>query len=115
LTKLVGETVLVIVAKGASELDNLPADALQFALQTMVERLGEDTVEHTIKELLSTMRVAGTEQTVDQIFDAHFQGRIMHLFRVVQYAMEANYRDFFDALRSRNIGKAGPGAASSAA
>lgn len=104
LTKLVGETVLMIAAKGSKALEDIPADALQFAVQTLVDRLGEDDTERTIKELLATVRVADNDLTLDRIFDSHFQGRIVHMFRVLQYALEVNYRDFFDELRSRNIG-----------
>ena len=105
LTKLVGETALIIAAKGRAALDDVPADVLQFTVRAIADRLEEDEVVTTIKLLLSTMRTAGVED-LSKTFDTHFQGRLMHLFGVVQYALEVNYRDFFDALRSQDIDEA---------
>jgi hypothetical protein len=100
LTKMVGEAALVLAAKGREALDDLPADVLTYTVQTILGRLSEAEVEATIKELLASVYVHGADQSVAVTFNEHFRGRMAALFRVVQLALEVNYRDFFDALRS---------------
>ena len=119
ITKTVGNTVITIAAKGRAGLDDISEEEnlspMLFAVRMMLDRLEEAEVELTILELLSTVHVAGSDKTVDKIFDEHFKGRMWHLLQVVQYAMETNYKDFFDALRSHDIGALTKGTAASAA
>lgn len=103
LTKMVGQAALVTAAKGSKALDDLPPDVLTYSVQTILARLEEDEVVLTIKQLLAGVYVHGAPEPVSKIFDAHFKGKMGALFRVVQYALEVNFRDFFDEIRSLNI------------
>lgn len=64
------------------------------AVKALTEKLDEDTVERTVKDLLEGARCEGKPV----VFDIHFAGQYGHLFRVVKAAMEAQFGDFFDAL-----------------
>ena len=102
LTKMVGETLLVIASRGAAALDDIDEDVIAFTVRQLVERLDEREVDQTVRDLLAGMRCAGVEKDVVQVFDAHFAGRLMHLFKVLQYSLEVNYSDFFDAVQSQS-------------
>ena len=44
------------------------------------------------------------EDFLFKMFDEHFGGRLMHLYKVVQFTLEVNYKDFFDVAQSRMQG-----------
>lgn len=100
LTTMVGETILVLAARGGDGLEDMDADTLRFTVRALINRMDEDVVDATVKEALQGMQAEGVGDVV-QHFDSFFQGRMMLLFDCLQYALEINYRDFFDALRSR--------------
>jgi len=94
LSGLVGPAALEALAKGASldkDLQTLaPAAVMLFA------RLQPGDLSGIAKELLGP--AAADSKPLAPVFETHFQGRIVHLFKVLLFAVEVNYRDFFDAL-----------------
>lgn len=115
MTKMVGEAALVIAARGRSALANLPPETLTYTVQTILARMTEQDVEQTVKELLGAVYVQGASESVVKGFDAHFRGSMVTLFKVIQYALETNYRDFFDEIRSLPIEQIPTGSEESAA
>jgi hypothetical protein len=83
---------LVGLVEGASA----PPGALGLAAEGVFERLSDEELEALVKELLSSARVDGKELLPQ--FDLHFQGRMGTLFRVLSFALEANYGGFFGDL-----------------
>jgi hypothetical protein len=94
LAGLLGPAALEAIAKGASlekDLQTLaPAAVLLFS------RLQPGDLSAIAKELLGPASVNGTP--LEPTFETHFQGRILHLLKVMVFAVEVNYRDFFAAL-----------------
>lgn len=68
---------------------------VESACKLLSENMEEETVIKTIKELVSCATL-GTGMQID--FDIHFEGRLMHLFRLVTAILKVNYQDFFDGL-----------------
>lgn len=60
------------------------------AVRALVERLDEDEVLKTIKDLVDTAECDGKKI----IFETHFQGKIGHLFKVIFAVLEVQYSDF---------------------
>lgn len=104
LTKMVGQSLLMLAARGAKGMEGVPDDIMAFTTQTLVERLEEDVVIATVKELCATVQAKDHGELKGATFDALFSARMFLLFQVVQYALETNYSDFFDAIRSRKLG-----------
>jgi hypothetical protein len=68
---------------------------VESACKLLSDNMDEDTVIQTIKELVSCATL-GTGMPIE--FDIHFEGRLMHLFRLVTAILKVNYQDFFDGL-----------------
>lgn len=94
LAGLLGPAALEALAKGASfdkDLQTLaPAAVMLFA------RLQPGDLTAIAKELLGPATVDNTP--LEKQFEVHFQGRILHLFKVLVFAIEVNFGDFFDVL-----------------
>ena len=79
---------------------------ITFAFSDLVGGLSEDEVKRTFRDLfqgcLKCSDLAGTGAPGDawENFDTHFAGRMMHLFAVVRFAMETNYKDVFLGIAS---------------
>lgn len=97
IMKLIGEPIGLLsggVETKKSVLDlELNSDILGRALKAIAEKLDEDMILTTIKEILEPVQCDGKRI----LFETHFQGRIGHMFKVVKAALEVNYKDFFDA------------------
>lgn len=65
------------------------------AFKLLANNMDEEMVVQTIKELMTVVRL-GTGMEFN--FDMHFEGRPMHLLKVVRAVLEVNYQDFFDEL-----------------
>ena len=94
LAGLLGPAALEALAKGASldkDLKTLaPAAVMLFA------RLQPGDLTAIAKELLGPATVDNAP--LEKQFEVHFQGRILHLFKVLVFAIEVNFGDFFDVL-----------------
>jgi hypothetical protein len=62
-------------------------------ISNLCSRIDEQEIEYIIDALLSQVLHNG-KGNLQQVFDAHFGGRIPHLFKVVAAALEVNYGDF---------------------
>lgn len=70
---------------------------LSMIVTALCDRLDENEVEAIVDELLSqVIHVGGGE--VSKKFDAHFAGRLPHLFKVVGQALKVEYGDFLAAV-----------------
>jgi hypothetical protein len=89
---------------------DLPLDEIAEVVQfTLLERLGDPHVFGMVRRLLKNTRVVsgtnddGTSRGIPvlDIYDDHFAGKLWtRLFPLVQWSVEVNYQDFYDAVRS---------------
>lgn len=102
LGRLAGPALLQLVGDLRSggladaDLSGLGETARQF-----FAGLTDAELESVIRELLGTVTVTtleGKTAPVMPVFDTHFQGRLDALFRLLWFALEANYGNFFVAL-----------------
>lgn len=112
LASLVGQPLIVLIVKGAKAgsvsgaLDSdLDEGSLGLAVANMLAQLDDGVLESVTRQILASTSVKQEGKSVDvlDVFDLHFRGRMFHLMRVIQFALEVNYRDFTGGLRS--IGK----------
>jgi Phage tail assembly chaperone protein, TAC len=98
ILKVAGPALAAVATavKGGSILDadiDFQKVASQLALNLDVK-----TLEAHQNELADVTLANGKQ--LRGIFDAHFRGRIMHLYKWHAFALEANFSDFSDALAS---------------
>lgn len=121
LTKLVGEPLAIALGsvlqapKQSAELVNgvpspvgepkssfldrdISSDAIGKAVKALTERLDETEVIGLVRKL-TTEGVLCDHKPV--IFEEHFRGRMLHLFKVVKAALEAQYGNFSDAVTAQ--------------
>lgn len=78
------------------DLRGLDVSALGPALERLTAHLDDATLDAVVNEALATVRVDGIELLPQ--FDIVFQGKLGSLFKVLGFAMEVQYGDFFGAL-----------------
>jgi len=81
-------------AATGEDIRNIGDIDLGMVVSGICSRLDENDVEHIIDTLLTQVLHSG-KGNLQQIFDAHFGGRLPHLLKVVAAALEVNYGDFF--------------------
>lgn len=96
-------------ARSLLEQDLKPA-LLAEAMDALMLRLDEKETIELIKTLAAGKVLADGRPVV---FDVHYEGRLDHLFRVVQAALEVQYGNFFGALIAR-VGSFSPRSSKSA-
>lgn len=71
------------------------------AMKLVMTRLSPDDADRICKMMLNGVSAskAGPLHEVDN-FDAHFRGRLFHMWKVVFWSINVNYRDFFYAANS---------------
>ncbi len=75
---------------------------LSLIVTALCDRLDENEVEAIIDELLSQVIHVGSGE-VSKKFDAHFAGRLPHLFKVVGQALKVEYGDFLAAVPDLSV------------
>ena len=103
LVKLVGGPIGEALKSGNGFMDKELTDSLPIVgtvINAITERLDEEIVLNTIKELLSTVIIVNgdKEKPLSAIFEIHFEGRIFHLLKLVKEVLEVNYGDFFEGI-----------------
>ena len=98
-----GQPALVAIASafssdGESQIDAI-ADA---ATRAIMQRLSPEDADRVCKMVLHGVRCTENAGNVNEsdVFDEHFRGRIFHLWKVVAWSIQVNYRDFFYAANS---------------
>lgn len=104
LFKLGGPSIAKLVSGGKdlkTILDQNTDDFdLGLALMEFCDRISEDIVVDTIKEFMTQVTYNSEDNggLVSKMFDAHFSGNILHMFKVLGAALEVQYKDFFGAI-----------------
>lgn len=107
LVELVGKPVL-FMAVGAFKEDgehkSSPdlATLAELGLVTLFDRLSPEEADEVIKAVLNGVLVE-KKGDVLKCFDEHFRGRVLSMYKVFQWALAVNYRDFVDAATSSGI------------
>lgn len=84
-----------MVKPGSKALDSeVSAEVLGQAVQAFFESCDEATLELTVKELLTST----TRDGRPIVFDSDFCGQMGHLFKVLAFILEVNFKDFFSGI-----------------
>lgn len=74
--------------------------SLPTALRNLSEKLEPREYVKLVKDFLSQTMVKGKGTApVSSVFNTHFAGKMLHLHKVVAFALEVNYGDFLSAAR----------------
>lgn len=68
------------------------------AIETFMTKMSPDELEFCTKELLYVLEKDGKD--ISRSFDTEFCGELMTVFKLLRFAFEVNFGDFFDAARS---------------
>jgi hypothetical protein len=103
LTKILGEPMGMLFAEDNAEVDK----ALPLALKALSDRLDEEMVLDTVKQLLTGIRNHDGEIQ----FETHFAGRLGHMFKLLSKVLEVQFGDFLGVLGVKGSGIPKVGAA----
>ena len=100
LSKIFGGPIGEALKNGDGLMDKDISDALPIigtAVHALAERLDEDIVLNTVKDLLEGVTIVNgdKERPVNNVFEVHFEGNIFSLLKLVKSSLEVNYSDFF--------------------
>ena len=99
--------LIQVAAPAVAALKDLTADAsvLGDAIAGALAEFSEKDLEALIKDLLETATVEqdGKLAKVMPLFDSLFGGKIFTLYKVLAFALEVNFADFFEPLRALNV------------
>lgn len=104
ILRVVGPALAELVRGGDGvKLSEVGADGLASAMQELAARLTEDDFEYAVRELAGAtkVRIGGGDPTkLETIIDLHFAGEYGAMLQWLAFALEVNYRSFFDGLGS---------------
>lgn len=86
------------------DVDPATVDAVMTALY---ERLSPEAVDSLIKRILDQTFVGSTSTKVTEGFDTRFQGKYLHVFKLVFKTLGVQYGDFLGVLGGHAGGKEG--------
>lgn len=102
---LKGAAPAFLKAAGSAKSGLADADvsALADAAQLLFNNFSESDFEGILRELLETTLVEkdGKQFPLMPVFDDLMRGRTVTLLKLVRFALEVNYSDFFDGLRGK--------------
>ena len=66
------------------------------AISKLANKIDPELLPDLTKQILSTTKVSkdGNHIAIDRVYDAHFAGRMLHLFKVVGAVLMYQYEDF---------------------
>lgn len=86
------------------EKDEVDFDVLAVSVGELLQSLDEGDMERLLKEMVYDKTImqdeSGGKQVNASTFDALFQGRVGLALKLIAFAFEVNYADFFSALKS---------------
>jgi len=106
ITLLAGKPLLTLIfgikgsmgkGKKFTEMD-IDADLIQTIMTGLYERIDTNTLDSLFKRVLSGTMISNSSQSLDKIYDTHFQSRYLHLFKVVLFSLKVQYADFWKGL-----------------
>lgn len=89
-------------ASGAPSLASVDVSALAEGAQAILDRLSENDLEETVKTLFDNalLERGGKTGPFLSSYEMAYSGNMPALLRTIQFGLEANYGNFFAALRS---------------
>lgn len=91
-----------LVAGAAAAKGDKGLDAFGTAINATLSAMPPAELVALAKRLLAPCvitRPDGSRAELMRVFDLEFQGRLLTVFKGLAFAVEVNYRDFFDALQ----------------
>jgi len=95
LMRVMEITAKPVALLGSAALSADPSAVLGEAAEAFVKAMKPGDLEAVIKPLLESLTADGV-YVGTKLFDDHFAGRIGRLVRVIKWALQENYSDFFD-------------------
>lgn len=95
LTKIIGEPIGFMFANEGVDVDQM----LPMAIRALSEKLDEDMVLDTVKQLLEGVR----DKDGEIEFDHDFSGKMGLLFKLLGKVLEVQYGDFFGGLVAKGF------------
>ena len=100
IAKMVGKPITLAmssaVGSGSILERKIDLSLLSQAVEALTQNLDEDASLKLIEELIGGDAVLCDGKKID--FDTHYQGRLEHMFAVLNAALEVQYGNFFVAL-----------------
>jgi hypothetical protein len=94
--------------KSGQDLASMDLGSLGGAVESLFLKLPDDELEGITRELFSTVlyhnEANGQAAPLMEVFDAVMMGRMPTVLKLLGFAFEVNYGNFFDALRGLNVG-----------
>ena len=104
LTDTLGRPLVFALSKALGDEEIEVEHLADVALRALFDKLNEETSDDIIKSLLDGVEAEGVGSVSSPaVFDSHFRGRVLHLYKVVAWSVEVNYRDFFDAAATKKL------------
>lgn len=93
--------------KGELTIAGLGGMDLTTGLMMLFSELTPENAQVILSDGLVGIRTEGHIEDLSdpKVFDAHFRGRIMHMYKVFAWSLGCNYRDFLDVARSVDLKK----------
>lgn len=91
-----GKSMKDILAK-----NDLDFDSLAESLQMIFAKIEPKELPGLIQEVLSSTFFSSTKSPVSETFETAFQGRYLHIYKLVVKTLGVQYADFFAGLRKR--------------
>lgn len=95
LTKIIGEPIGFMFSNEGADVDQM----LPMAIRALSDKLDEDMVLDTVKQLLEGVRNHEGELE----FDQYFSGKMGLLFKILGKVLEVQYGDFFGGLIAKGF------------
>lgn len=78
-------------------------DVVRVVTELLARKLTPEVANEVILMAMDGVRCEGVgEMSKQQIFDQHFRGRILHMYKVFAWSLGVNFADFFDGARSNH-------------
>ena len=104
LLEILGRPAFVAIATGLGDgFDSGIDKVVDVATELLMHKLTPETANRVVRMMLDGVQAEGVGGfDSDKIFDEHFRGRIMHMYKVIGWSIQVNYSDFFGVARSNH-------------
>jgi len=112
ITKLAGEPLIktIMLLKSGDDKKklnikdvDLSPEMINSIMAGLYDRVDSDTIDLLFKRLLTGTLVANSGTTLSSVYDDHFQGKYLHLFKVVFESFKVQFGDFWKGLGAKGL------------
>ncbi len=102
LIDTIGQPALQAIATAVGgDLSNSVDNVIGVAGEMLSRKVTPETADRLVRMMLESVSAEGLVYfSKDSVFDEHFAGRMLHMYKVVAWSIGVNYSDFFEGARS---------------